>query len=467
MPSWLKNIFKFFGKCFGALFGGVLYPLKMLLVSAGITIGISVLIVAAMVAIPLFAFYKIARETNLFIALLAIVPVTLVVVFFGVIGLDVISLASVVFTPVVAYYAFKEGVTTGWNRGLFHMLRGLFTRVVNGIDLDGQSTHRADVHAWSSASAKKLMAHYGDKVDSEFKIDQQLDDFALALDNMSPKGHENGPLQSAIRGLARLRTIHSVDAVSNVSIRQLLALCWIAVHDNDLRAEGCSLQEAQNFLIEGLYECQRGYNLDRHCRDKDINLPDIAICAPGSFNKMLEKLVGIHPHASQQEVTQQQACQKFSPVVIEELKDYLRRIEATEPERLADIVADIDRNGIHGEHWDEIKDRVRRRMFAEFGSLWQVAAAQDNDDDVHDVVVQTEHPGYAELINGIEDNITPDLSDFKKPVESDGMRIPPVVTGMFDTGRGFFKINKSDKEVKTLESSSDEDEYPGLSVHRA
>ena len=82
------------------------------------------------------------------------------------------------------------------------------------------------------------------------------------------------------------------DPKSQLSIKQLIALTHLAAQDDDYR------QHTYNHYLEAitlaLYEIQRGYNLDAAGID-DMSNDDRSICTGGTFNKIIEKMVGILP----------------------------------------------------------------------------------------------------------------------------------------------------------------------------
>ena len=70
--------------------------------------------------------------------------------------------------------------------------------------------------------------------------------------------------------------------------------------------------------MEGLYEIQRGYNFDKQGREKEGGTDeDKFICAAGTFNKIIEKLDGLHPDVKVLVITWNGLNAKL-PKVIEE-----------------------------------------------------------------------------------------------------------------------------------------------------
>ena len=164
------------------------------------------------------------------------------------------------------------------------------------------------------------------------------------------------------------------DKVSDVSTRQLLALSWLAIHDEANRHG--SLSDALNQFCEGLYESQRGYNFSDE--GVDNGGVDNLICTAGTFNKLVEKLEGIHPDVIIKVITPKIAGLKLPAVVKEEVNRYLTEI--TNPTTVIGFVSisallkKIEEDGV-SVIWDKIKENVSTRMFEEFGSLY------DNKED--------------------------------------------------------------------------------------
>jgi len=153
---------------------------------------------------------------------------------------------------------------------------------------EAQSTHTASVHRTVSESAIRLMNRYGGALAGK-GLDNTIQEIVTWANNLE----ERLKPATAKRGVQMLSNIEYAytDAVSQVSTRQLLALAWLAIHHEGHRMG--TLDDAQKQLIEGLYEIRRGYNLSASGEDKGG--ADVHICSGGTFNKLMEKLVGISP----------------------------------------------------------------------------------------------------------------------------------------------------------------------------
>ena len=138
-----------------------------------------------------------------------------------------------------------------------------------------------------------------------------------------------------------------------LSLRQLLALCWVALSDQDWRL--CSLEDGLKSLYEGLQEIVHGYG------------PRQPICLGGQFNKLIEKLVGCHPDAEQQVLTHQQASAKFPIIVQECAQEYMKKSTAFELCLPAEETGPL---------WQYIAPIAHQKMFEEFAELY-------HNDDQH------------------------------------------------------------------------------------
>lgn len=209
-----------------------------------------------------------------------------------------------------------------------------------------QSTHTASVHKSVSESAAQLMQVYGQGLDLE-KLILELTTYVEGLDDSAKH-------QAAKRGIKRLADFAYVfeDQVSGVSTRQLLALSWMAIHD-DAKRQG-SVQDAKAMFIEGLYEIQRGYNIDvQGCDDGEDDKP---ICTAGTFNKLLEKLQGIHPDVHVLYITKQGASNKLPIVVKGQLLAYLKTASAEVLETFQKA------QEISEELWTEIRANIKAEL---------------------------------------------------------------------------------------------------------
>lgn len=212
-----------------------------------------------------------------------------------------------------------------------------------------QSTHVIDNTA--AESILKLYVRYGSSLHSE-NIDRALAEI-IDWKNQLEDNQINSTAVRAINDLIYNEQIHEK---TGLSLKNILILTWIAIHDHQLRVGLES--DALNMLIEGLYEIQRGYNTEEAQSDIDI-------CRGGKANKLMEKLVGIHPDVILKFVTKQVASYKLPVIVAEEARIYF---EATSPLiRRGLFSKEISTNDI----WDFIRENVKTRMYNEFSELFK------------------------------------------------------------------------------------------------
>ena len=293
----------------------------------------------------------------------------------------------------------------------------------------GQSTHTASVHESVSKSASNLMERYGKQIERETLLDETIVRFSNWLANLadaSPK------VMAAKRGMTRLSAPDYVftDPSSQVSTKKLLALLWIALHDEAVRAG--SLEDARSQLIEGLYESQRGYNLSETGVD-DCNPTDKPICTAGTFNKMLEKGQGLHPDIQILFVSNESAALKYPKVVEEAAMTYLMRLSASVRAEQLDAIRQEE--STVEPIWNDIKGSVTEKMFAEFGSLW------GNDRN------------SAVFLNFLETAIYVRLSSDNLETLKQQTSSPSPETGAASVATlGFFKDSDSKTEDGTLDS---------------
>ena len=234
---------------------------------------------------------------------------------------------------------------------------------------DAQSTHTASVHRSVSESVKKLFVRYekiiNEKHNSVSHIITELSDWI----NNIPDA-DDIKIIAAKKCIARITAEPDdfTDPCSQVSIQQLLALIWLAIHDNAKRIG--TIEDAKNVLIEGLYEIQRGYNIGANRVDNNAPVDKI-ICKPGAFNKLVEKLQSVDPDVEVLLITKSIFCLKLPQVVIEKAKNYLQKFKNENSKEdflslLNEILEEIE---IPNKIWDKIQAEVLQEM-SEFEELY-------------------------------------------------------------------------------------------------
>ena len=147
---------------------------------------------------------------------------------------------------------------------------------------DQQSTHRASVHKSVSELASNLARRYPQVINNATAMESEIKKLKDAV-WVLPENTENNAAKRCIEKI----TAHEytfTDPASRVSLRQLLALAYVAVNDETSR--NGTLEDAINSLAKGLYEIQRGYNLNDQAIDQGGD--DRPICTSGTFNKIIE-----------------------------------------------------------------------------------------------------------------------------------------------------------------------------------
>lgn len=180
------------------------------------------------------------------------------------------------------------------------LLVGANSRVFN----DRQSTHAPSVEASIPKASKLLLQRYGyqlsdfDDWNTQFynwmftSSENNLRGTASILARMKqwvnalPESTKNTIAQEAFDDLTTDNDLYYVEPQSDVSTIQLLALAWLAIHDDKYRQ--CTLEEAKLQLREGLYEAKRAYNLSAQGVDQGGR--SLNTCPPGAYDKIVEQL---------------------------------------------------------------------------------------------------------------------------------------------------------------------------------
>ena len=229
-----------------------------------------------------------------------------------------------------------------------------------------QSTHRASVHQSVSDSASKLFKRYSLMIEGNRLQDtlQMIHDYIMHLPEGSIK---NTAAKNAIE-----RVIHLTftDPGSNLTIPQLMALSFLAIHDKGKRIG--DLSDAREQFVEALYEIQRGYNLSETGHDRGGS--DKPICIAGTFNKLIEKLEGIHSDVKVLYISPATASLKLPIVVRDEALDYLASIAQPQTfeglRRFTHLIEQIRQDECVEAIWEHLKPKVVDQIFAEFGCLY-------------------------------------------------------------------------------------------------
>ena len=266
----------------------------------------------------------------------------------------------------------------------------------------GQSTHTASVHQAVSESAIRLATRYGSMIEAP-GLENTIK--RLRAQVLSLPDDESGKNRVAKRCIERITEVDYIytDDKSGITTRQLLALIFLAISDEKTRI--CPPEEAMARFVQGLYEIQRGYNLDGAGVDNGED--DSPICTGGTFNKLIETFVGVHPDFEILYITRETATLKLPKVVQEEAMRYLSQL--ANPQTIKDLlaftklIAEIKKDGVTV-IYDKIKPKITKRMFEEFKSLYREGKADASFTGLIDA---------GESVNTVLDNGSP----FQKQVE--------------------------------------------------
>ncbi|MDG2347836.1 MAG: hypothetical protein P8L77_00005, partial [Gammaproteobacteria bacterium] len=165
---------------------------------------------------------------------------------------------------------------------------------LQNLNDNSQITHTASIHESVSDSAIALTNKYGKNI-NKTNVIKHVKKLKNNIKHFTPNETITPHIyEAAKRGIDRLANFDTdfIDPKSQISIKQLIALTHIAAQDNDYRLH--TYNHYLEAMILALYEIQRGYNLD--AAGIDNMHQDIPICTAGTFNKIIEKMVGILPY---------------------------------------------------------------------------------------------------------------------------------------------------------------------------
>lgn len=228
--------------------------------------------------------------------------------------------------------------------------------------------HTAVVDQFVSESATRLFKLYESRInDSGLEnILKEAHEYIKGL-NDTPKNN------AAERAFLRITApdFTFTDSNSQITAKQLLALTFLAIHDAE-KIPSSLLEAAEMQFVEALYEIQRGYNLSPSGADEGFR--DLYLCPAGIFNKLIEKLHGIHPDCQALYIIKKSALDKLSIVVHEEAVKYLEKFVNPDTDialhKFMSLRKEIKKNGVQV-IWNDIKDNITQRMFGEFGSFFR------------------------------------------------------------------------------------------------
>lgn len=236
---------------------------------------------------------------------------------------------------------------------------------------DAQSTHFASIHKSASESAKRLMMRYGELIDSAEKLGRilaEVKEWAQSLPSPTDGGDPNNVFIRDCVARITAPTYNHIDKESNISVKQLLALSWLAIHDSSSGKRQGNENDALRQFAQGLIEMQNGDGFGN------------PICASGAFNKFIEKLTGVHNDVELIVITPAAFSAKLHFVIQQHMKLCLTALARTDSakdyEIFMQLIENVRNNGAAAV-WHIIQDNVTNILFGEFGSLFK-----DKDDKI-------------------------------------------------------------------------------------
>jgi hypothetical protein len=232
-----------------------------------------------------------------------------------------------------------------------------------------QSTHTASIHESASLSAKNLYELYGDKI-TNGKIDGVISNILEYLRTLV----ETDEISAAKRFIEKIINESSyygyTDPSSNITVRQLLGLIFLASQDTQNLNSGVQVENALQRFVEAMFEIQRGYNLDDNGQDANSNVPDRNICPAGAFNKLVETLSGIHNKGNLVFITKNTALLKLPIIVNNVVLKYLEEYKVNvDQNTFQELISKIEKNGVE-EILPKIIPDISHLFFEEFKSLY-------------------------------------------------------------------------------------------------
>lgn len=130
-------------------------------------------------------------------------------------------------------------------------------------------------------------------------------------------------------------------------------------------------------------------------REIDDGQQDKFVCLPGTFNKIIEALCGVHPDAQQHYITMQLAAAKLPIIVKEEVQSFLNTMTLQLGNPSVDL-SDI---------YPQIRPKIEQRVRDEFMILFinqpqelQIFIDNGKDTDIEDIITtfHNERPNNAQ-----------------------------------------------------------------------
>lgn len=272
------------------------------------------------------------------------------------------SLSSAIFNPVLVWIGLIiQGHFFNAVLNILAQAEGFARDVLDGA----QNTHTASVHKSASESAEKLIHRYGEQINTPRKLNTVLNEVhTWSVESVNALEEKNSEQSRIVLAAKRALDVFKTtalgkhqDPTSKVTNEQLLALAWLGIHDQNV-VKPVDLPDALKKMQRGLYEIQRGNNLNEHGIDNG-NVIDHRICAGGTFNKLVELLVGVHPDANIKVIQLAQASQVLPGVVREEATRNIVNFNRKE------VINDPTLEAI----WPDIQPKIHQRMSKTFSGV--------------------------------------------------------------------------------------------------
>ncbi len=225
---------------------------------------------------------------------------------------------------------------------------------------DEQSTHTASVHESVSQSVIRLKTHY--PTDNEAKIFYDIDAY---FQKIKENDWQYAAAYRAFKAI-KTQTYCYHDHVSDVSLKQLVSLTWLAIMDDTQRIG--YREDVLDLWVQGLYDIQRGYNRPDHA-----GMPDNHICASGAFNKLVQSIAACHPSIELHFINIYAFGLKLKATIQNIIIEYLSLF--ANPQNLKEfftfnqMVSQIKQNGLD-DYWPKMKVYLQVVLFNEFKSLF-------------------------------------------------------------------------------------------------
>lgn len=262
-----------------------------------------------------------------------------------------------------------------------------------------QSTHTSSVHKSVSLSASRLKDRYGAKVSAEgvYRIIAAVQREILELPETEVSKQLIGINQAAKRCIIRLVEVTELaqflDKPSSVRLFELIAFIWTGIADEDNRLG--SVEDAKKAFVSGLYEIQRGYNIN--LRNVDTGGADKHICAGGTFNKFIQAMAGVLRDCELIFITKQTATLKFTALVIEEAFNFLNEFPLNSRDAIEEfrgLLSEIEEDArAVGPVWGKISDKVSASMLEQFSTIYKADA---KDSEFHGLMAAAEYLCFKE-----------------------------------------------------------------------